>query len=162
MGRVILSPSAHGVRRHAIGAEDGGIGAHLLEIGAGAREAAILVGACTDVVRLPRRVAGIAEDEDGSNCCPGISHSLLYTQLLQKARPEPVETIQQQYVSSQIWVNLRLLPGLVSADSKPSTSGSVVWYMTESPPVPPNMSPTTCAPRLYPESTSLESGQSPE
>lgn len=65
---MIVSPGAHRVRSYAIGAEDRSIGAHLLEICARAREAAVLVGACLHVVWLPRRVAGIAEDKDGCNC----------------------------------------------------------------------------------------------
>lgn len=156
---MIVSPSTHGVRINAIGAEDRGVRAHLLEIRAGAREAAVLVGACADVVRLSCRVAGIPEDEHGCNYDRNISYVLYPTKVLQ-ARLKLAETVSQQRVSSQTRINLRWLPGLVSAESNPSTSGSVVWYMVESPPVPTNMSLTTCAPRLYPVSTSLESGQS--
>lgn len=72
---MILPSSAYWIRSHAVGAEDRGIGAHLLEIGAGAREAPVLVSARLDVVRLPGRVARVAEHEHGSNYCPNISHS---------------------------------------------------------------------------------------
>lgn len=73
---MIVSPGAHGVRSYAIGAEDRGIGAHLLEICARAWEAAVLVGACLHVVRLPCRVAGVAEDKNGCNCYSDISYTL--------------------------------------------------------------------------------------
>lgn len=103
---MIVSPSTHWVRTHAIGVENRGVRVHLVEIRAGAREAAVLVGACTDVVRLPCRVAGIAEDEHGCNYDRNISYTLLPMIVLQ-ARLKLAKTVSQQYVSSQTWVNLR-------------------------------------------------------
>lgn len=94
---MIISPGAHGVCSYAIGAEDRGIGAHLLEICARAREAAVLVGACLHVVRLPCCVAGVAEDENGGNCYPKISYTLLHIQLLQVPL-RLADTLQREYV----------------------------------------------------------------
>lgn len=89
---MIVSPSTHWVRIHAIGAENRGIRVHLVEIRAGAREAAVLVGACADVVRLACRVACIAEDEHGCNCDRDISYTLLPMTALQ-ARLKLAKTI---------------------------------------------------------------------
>lgn len=89
---MILSPSTHWVRIHAIGAENRGVRVHLVEIRAGAREAAVLVGACTDVVRLPCRVAGITEHEHGCNYNRNISYALLPMTVLQ-ARLKLAKTI---------------------------------------------------------------------
>lgn len=106
MGQLIVSPSTYGIRIHAIGAENRGVGGHLLEIRAGAREAAVLVGACLDVVRLPCCVAGIPEHEHGCNYDRNISYILRPTKVLQ-ARLKLAKTVSQQYLSSQTWVNLR-------------------------------------------------------
>lgn len=103
---MIITSSTHGVRIHAIGAEDRGVRAHLVEIRARAREAAVLVGTCTDVVRLPCRVAGITEDEHGCNYNRNISYTF-HPMIVLPARLKLAKTVSQQYVSSQTWINLR-------------------------------------------------------
>lgn len=103
---MIVSPGAHRVRSYAIGAEDRSIGAHLLEICARAGEAAVLVGACLHVVRLPCRVAGIAENKDGCNCYSVISYTPSFHPSTQPL-PELAETMQYECVSSQTNVDLR-------------------------------------------------------
>lgn len=91
---MIVSPSTHWVCVHAIGTENRSVRVHLVEIRAGAREAAVLVGACADVVRLTRGVAGITEDEHGCNCDRDISYTLLPMIVLQ-ARLKLAETASQ-------------------------------------------------------------------